>query len=154
MEIPEELRHPKKPTWLGKAASKKWDDLVPLLERMQILTIADADIIAAYCQSWQRWREADADLEKNGFTLPSASGSPKANPAISVRREMMIRIQALGDRLGLNPEARKSLNVAAIFKRTSAAARPTRKDPEPAAPTPAASPSSLGGEDFFKRKSS
>jgi len=153
--IAPELTAPPKPDWLDAEAGSKWDELIPILEAMRVLTCADGDTCARYCHAWASWRQADRLIRKQGITIKSGSGNIKTHPAVTVRAQMDKIIRECGDRLGLSPDARRLLNVAAIFVR-SQPIKPKQSDPEPAGQAEViknnkekAAP--IQGEDFFKQ---
>lgn len=144
---PYELRTPKKPSWLTGTAAKKWREVIPVLQSMQVLTDADVDTVARYCQTWQTWLEAEQTLRKDGLTMQGERGGLKRHPAIAIRREMGLVLQALSDRLGLNPSRRQLMKVAAIYNRPGT--KPTQAPTKPAEDGTPKAP--VGGEAFFRR---
>ena len=57
---------PRCPAWLGKEARAVWKRMVPELRRMGVLTVIDGEALAAFCQTYARWRR------------PSAASRPEA----------------------------------------------------------------------------
>ena len=52
-------------TWLPTAAKRKWAELVPLLERMGVLTEIDAGALARYCVIFARYQQTEVALAKD-----------------------------------------------------------------------------------------
>src|SRR5690606_24472827 len=61
---------PEKPTWLDAYASDAWDSLVPMLERMRVLTEADGKALTLLCITWSRWRHCEEFVAEHGEVYP------------------------------------------------------------------------------------
>ncbi len=61
---------PRCPNWLIPEAKRVWRDIVPKLKRLGVLTEVDGQALAAYCQTYARWREAEEFLAKHGNVYP------------------------------------------------------------------------------------
>ena len=53
---------PRCPVHLDAVARKEWRRLAAPLWKMGVLTVADRAALAAYCQAWSRWVEAEERL--------------------------------------------------------------------------------------------
>lgn len=60
---------PDPPTHLDQVALEEWHRLIPVLEGMQVLTVADGSALAIYCEAHSRARAAQADIEKRGLMI-------------------------------------------------------------------------------------
>ena len=47
------------PGWLVSTAKEEWKRVTPELGRLGLLSVVDVPAFAAYCQAYQRWREAE-----------------------------------------------------------------------------------------------
>ena len=78
---------------------------------MGVLTSVDRALLAAYCQSWALWREAEDEVRKSGQVVKSTNGSTYMNPwlqaAISARKDMT----KLAAELGMSPSNRSRMTV-------------------------------------------
>ena len=52
----------------GRESRHKWEELAPILLRNGLLSEADTDLLAVYCQTWARWLEAESMLETESTT--------------------------------------------------------------------------------------
>lgn len=52
---------PDKPPHLGEVASKLWDDVVPELERMRMLSKLDGVVLELFVTTYERWLAHDGD---------------------------------------------------------------------------------------------
>lgn len=102
---------PKCPKHLSDAARKQWRILVPVLAKMKVLTLADADALALYCTALARWIDAEKHLEEDGVVVKSPNGYPIQNPFLAVSNKAHEQIERLGARFGLNPSDRARLHV-------------------------------------------
>ena len=57
-----------RPIWLKGQAQKKWDELVPILKRMDVIGEIDAGSLARYCDAWAWWRKLKKFIDQNGET--------------------------------------------------------------------------------------
>ena len=76
---------------------------------MGILTMADGNLVARYCQTWARWRAADEFIAAKGKGYPVH----KNGKIISIHRyphtvaasQLLSELTRMEDRLGLSPPA-------------------------------------------------
>ncbi|MCC7387309.1 MAG: phage terminase small subunit P27 family [Phycisphaerales bacterium] len=107
---------PRCPVWLDPEAKKLWRSVVPMLDRAGVLTMVDGQTLARYCQTWARWRKADAFLQKNGetYTLRDEAGKVKMLlpfPQVSIAGGLAQQLTRLEQELGLTPSARTRIRV-------------------------------------------
>src|SRR6266487_2772941 len=56
---------PEMPEWLDGEAKACWERVVPELERLNLLTIADREILVGYCVTWAEivaWSQSGPEL--------------------------------------------------------------------------------------------
>jgi P27 family predicted phage terminase small subunit len=103
----------------NKLAHAEWKSVAPFLEAEGILKIPDVSSFASYCLLYARWREATADVEKNGQTITVTSTTrtgmtqkPVINP--SVRAEIIYQqaMMKAAVKFGLNPLDRPRVSSA------------------------------------------
>ena len=107
------------PAFLKAEALKEWRRVVPVLEGMGLLTLADRAVLTAYCQAWSRWVEAERTISKEGSTYCSGS-LIKRHPAVGMAFESAKALKGFMIELGLTPRIRQSLDI-----------EPPRTDEEP-----------------------
>lgn len=108
---------PVMPTFLCAEAVGFWNSLVPLLLDMKLLTIADGDSLALYCQSLARLAECERVINEEGLTYTqfAEDGSIRmirARPEQRMAKELYTIVSRLGKEFGLSPSSRAHLNVA------------------------------------------
>lgn len=104
---PEEL--PDCPSHLNAAAQEEWQRLAETLHCMGVLTMVDRAALAAYCQSWGRWVEAEEKLKTTPMLLKTATGYVQQSPWLSIANkqlELMARYMA---EFGLTPASRSRI---------------------------------------------
>ena len=114
------------PRWLHKEAKAEWKRVADQLVDLGVVTSIDTTVLAAYCQSYARWHEAELELSDNGATMELYDDDDivkyiQQSPWVSIaqkERQMMLRF---AQELGLTPSARTRLDTAA---------RPTLDDDE------------------------
>lgn len=106
-----------RPEFLSAEAAAKWDVLAPHMEAMGLLTGADVDLLAAYCECYARWRRLVQLAAKSppvfrGKT-DSGDGEPtfKRNPLWSQVRDAEGALRVLAREFGLSPSARAGLRT-------------------------------------------
>jgi P27 family predicted phage terminase small subunit len=106
---------PEPPEWFGPIAVAAWQQVAPWLIEAKILTGTDLHNLEAFCMAYQRWREAQDDITKNGIIVMGAKQEIK-NPACTVANETMRQMATFGSALGLDPAARARLKPGGAEK--------------------------------------
>jgi P27 family predicted phage terminase small subunit len=106
---------PEPPEWFGAIAVAAWQQVAPWLIEAKILTGTDLHNLEAFCMAYQRWREAQDDITKNGIIVMGAKQEIK-NPACTVANETLRQMATFGGALGLDPAARARLKPGGAEK--------------------------------------
>ena len=107
---------PRCPPHLTEVARREWRRLASPLYEAGVLTLADRAALAAYCQAYARWVEAEEKLQQTPPLLKTPSGYVQPSPWITIankQSELMGRYMA---ELGLTPASRT--RMAASHSRT------------------------------------
>ncbi len=102
----------KPPEHLSEPARKEWSRVIKELAEAGILAKLDRGTLAAYCQTYARWAEAEAKLAELGPVVKSPSGFPTANPYLTVCNTALRLMKTYAAELGLTPASRKRLGKA------------------------------------------
>ena len=108
------------PPHLGVEARAEWDRLAETLWRMGVVTTVDRAALAAYCQSWGRWVEAEEKLRATPMLLKTATGYVQQSPWLSIANKQLELMGRYMSELGITPAARS---------RVAALAMPVADDP-------------------------
>lgn len=103
---------PPRPAWLCPVGAAKWDQLVPELSRLGLLTLVDGDVLAAYCQTWADYLWAVEELKRTGRTYKAVSGYMGPHPAVAIQRDARASLIKLGASFGMDPASRARFSVA------------------------------------------
>jgi len=102
---------PRCPAHLSAAARKEWRRLATPLHEAGILTLADRAALAAYCQAYARWVEAENKLAETPTLLKTPNGHVQQSPWLSVANKQLELMGRYMSELGLSPAARSRLTL-------------------------------------------
>lgn len=78
---------------------------------MGVLSVTDRAALAAYCQAWARWVEAEEHLQKGPPLIKSPSGHVQQSPWMPIANKQLEIMGRYMAELGLTPSARARLQV-------------------------------------------
>lgn len=107
------------PEWLGTLAVDMWETVIPELLKNKVLTVADVHNVEVFCMSYQRWREAEEEVNRHGIVIETKQGDGKKNPAFTIINESKTQMMKYGALLGLDPSSRSRLRGEADNKQPS-----------------------------------
>ncbi len=104
------------PEWIRERAKEFWDNLIPILDFMGVVTCADADALALYCQSLAKLEEYELFIAENGSTYTTYNSMGEISairpyPQATMAKEMTAMVSRLGQQFGLTPSSRAHLEV-------------------------------------------
>ncbi len=103
------------PPYLSQEATRKWEELSPHLIAMGVVTAADVDLLAAYCECFARWRRVAAMAASSPPVFKrSAEGEELVfvkNPLWSQVRDAEAALRVMAREFGFTPSARSGLRV-------------------------------------------
>lgn len=102
---------PHAPGHLTKAARDEWRRVARRLHNAGVLTYVDRGILAAYCQAYGRWVEAEMEIEKRGAVMETPSGYMQQSPWVSMANKSMEQMIRAARELGLTPASRSAIKV-------------------------------------------
>ncbi|GHC66464.1 phage terminase small subunit P27 family [Neogemmobacter tilapiae] len=100
---------PECPAHLEGEAQAEWQRLASTLHQMGVLTTVDRAAMAAYCQCWGRWVEAEQKLKVTPIMLKSPSGHVQQSPWLSIVNRQLELMGRFMTELGLTPAARSRI---------------------------------------------
>jgi P27 family predicted phage terminase small subunit len=109
-----------KPSWLSPGAAMEWDHVVPHLVAMGTTLASDEAMVAAYCETYDRYQRV-AQLVDNlpaVFNRAAKGETPQfvKNPLYSQIRDLTTELRVLARELGLTPSARAGLRVTVAIQ--------------------------------------
>lgn len=113
-------KEPEKPAALTEEAAAYWDNLVPILLGMRVLTEADGIALGMICSDLAECDEIAAAIAKTGKLIKNdLSGAIKVNPLCGLEAELKRRISAGLSNFGMNPVARTKVQTTSASEPTS-----------------------------------
>jgi P27 family predicted phage terminase small subunit len=108
------------PDWLSPVAQEEWQRVAQLLADHDIVTIADQVALAAYCQAYARWRQAEEVLSASGLVMDierfDKQGNPlgtyqQQRPEVSIAQKYFTLMLSAAAKLGMDPTSRSRLHT-------------------------------------------
>lgn len=101
----------KPPDELGHTAREHWYSVLSVLSEANILGEMDRDGLVLYCETWARWKEANANLEKYGMIIrsPKDNKTPVISPYFNASLKTGDQLRRLLAEYGMTPASRVGL---------------------------------------------
>lgn len=102
------VKRPPCPRHIQGEARKEWNRITRQLLEINVLTPIDRAALAAYCQNWARWVEAEDAMRAADFRMVSltASGYPVASPWLAIANNAMKNMLRFLVEFGMTPSSR------------------------------------------------
>ena len=97
------------PSHLSPTAKAEWKRLAGELHRIGLLTQADRTALAAYCQAYGKWVEAEKKLAGTPTLLKMPSGYIQVSPWVTISNKQMELMAKYMVELGLTPSSRSRM---------------------------------------------
>ena len=99
------------PSYLTPTAKAEWKRIAGILHEIGLLTRIDRTVLAAYCQAYSRWVEAEKKLAETPPLLKTPAGYVQTSPWITIsNKQVELKVRLMAE-LGLSPSARSRLAV-------------------------------------------
>lgn len=110
---PRPLRsRPSAPAHMTDRGREAWGYVVGILDRMGILTEADALAVELLCEARADWLSARDEIDRSGGeTYVTDAGLIKAHPAVAMRNDAARRMQSLLAEFGMSPSSRSKVSA-------------------------------------------
>jgi P27 family predicted phage terminase small subunit len=100
------------PPHLSDVAAEEWDRLAGTLHEMGVLTIVDRAALAAYCQAYGRWVEAEQKLRETPTLFKTPSGYVQQSPWLGIANKQLELMSRYMTELGMTPASRSRVAAA------------------------------------------
>lgn len=100
------------PNHLSEEARAEWHRLVDTLVGMGVISIVDRAVLAAYCQAYGRWVEAEEKLKETPVLFKTPSGYVQQSPWLNIANRQMELMGRYMAEIGLTPASRSRIAVA------------------------------------------
>ena len=109
---------PDPPDHLNEDARIEWDRTAAQLFRMGILSQADRGTLAAYCQAYGRWVQAERalaemaqhDSRTHGLLIRTSKGTAVQNPLVGTANKAKADMMRYAAEFGMTPSSRSRLS--------------------------------------------
>ena len=99
------------PAHLSATAKAEWKRLAKSLHRIGLLTQVDRAVLAAYCQAYGRWVEAERKLAETPVLLKTPAGYVQQSPWLTVSNKQLELMAKFMAEIGLTPSSRSRLAI-------------------------------------------
>lgn len=108
-------KRPSCPRHLSGEARREWNRMAKQLFDLGLLTEVDRAALAAYCQAWARWIEAEDAMRAPDFRMITTtdSGYPVVSPWLNIATTAMKQMKSFMTEFGMTPSSRSRVTVAA-----------------------------------------
>jgi P27 family predicted phage terminase small subunit len=106
-------RIPPCPKFLSKEAKREWRRISRELLDLGLLTVVDRAALAAYCQCWARWAEAEEKMGEEDFVMLNTTdkGYKHVSPWFTVANAALKQMRGYLSEFGLSPASRSRVTV-------------------------------------------
>ena len=120
-EAKPELAQPSPPDFLNEHAKEEWDRVAGTLFRTGLMTELDRSVLAAYCQSYGRWVQAERALAQMAeaqadavpaLTIVTHNGTAMQNPLIGIANKAKADTVRYALQFGMTPSARSKVSAS------------------------------------------
>ena len=106
-----EARIPEPPEELSAEARQEWERITPLLLAAGMITVIDRAALAAYCQGFGRWRQAERLLAAGELMIKTPKGGFVMNPLVRIANKAMGDTARFAAEFGMTPSGRRRVKV-------------------------------------------
>jgi P27 family predicted phage terminase small subunit len=104
---------PSCPKHLTGEARKEWRRISRDLLAANLLQVVDRAALAAYCQAWARWVDAELKMQEAGFSMVATTdkGYEYVSPWLTVANQALKQMRSFLTEFGLTPASRTRIQV-------------------------------------------
>jgi len=104
------------PNWLDEKAQGEWRRITSSLKKVTgLLTSCDRAVLASYCQSWARWRDAEKMIAKEGTTITISGqhgySATIVSPYVGISKTYHDAMIRSAREMGFTPSARSGVRI-------------------------------------------
>jgi len=115
-----DLSRPAPPTFLSDDAKVEWGRVIDTLYQVGLMTELDRAVLAAYCQAYGRWAQAERALAKMAerdpvnyaLMIKTSNNNPIQNPLVGAANKAAADMVRYASEFGMSPAARARVNAA------------------------------------------
>lgn len=103
------------PAHLSPTAKAEWKRLVRHLHALGIMSDLDRAALAAYCQAYGRWVEAERRLKETPTLLRTPAGYVQPSPWLAIANKNVELMHKFMSELGLSPSSRSRVTTVSTL---------------------------------------
>ena len=112
LDEPQPERGAECPDWLCNRGQKEWQRLAPVLENCGILTAADQNTLAAYCEAFANYVQATQEVQRLDSLVEQGSHGTKVAAIVNAQRIYADQMLKWGSKLGLSATDRTDIKIS------------------------------------------
>ena len=117
-DYPTEL--PEMPDCLGETGKKEWKRMSEILLPQGLLSKIDMAALAAYCQSYGNWHDAEKQLNGENRIITTPNGRDVPNPLIGIINKYADHMRKFLIEFGMTPASRSKVSAKKTKKKKDA----------------------------------
>ena len=102
------------PKHLDAPAKTEWKRISAMLTTMGLLTKVDRTALAAYCQVYSRWVQAEDKVRKMGMVVVVGNKHLQKSPYLSIADKCLEQMLKYMTQFGLTPASRTRIEVQGV----------------------------------------
>lgn len=106
------LAIPRCPKHLNDEARAEWRRVVHEMAQIGMLTLVDRAALAAYCQTYARWVQAEEGIQRTGLIIKTTNGNLIQNPLVGIANTALTQMRVFLIEFGMTPSSRSRLHLA------------------------------------------
>lgn len=99
------------PDFLSREAKAEWKRIAPSLDEAGLLSEIDRGPLAAYCQMYARWLQAERALAKARLTTTTTNGNLIQHPMLGIANRAMELMTKAAAEFGMTPSSRSRIDI-------------------------------------------
>ena len=107
-----ELAQPMPPAFLIDDAKVEWGRVCGSLYKVGLMTELDRGALAACCQAYGRWAEAERELALMNLTVTTSNGNAIQNPLVGIANKAAADYVKYAVEFGMTPSARARVTAS------------------------------------------
>ena len=92
-------------------AGAEWRRVAPMLRVCGLVSESDRSALAALCQQWSRYLDAQRRVRELGMVVKKPNGMPITNPYLAIADRALAHCKGLWTMLGLTPSGRSRMTA-------------------------------------------
>lgn len=105
---------PRCPDHLTPPAAREWRRVASALHGMGVLTTIDRAALAAYCQAYGRWVEAEERMRETPLLVRTPAGYVQQSPLLGIINKQLELMGRYLLELGMTPASRSRVSVTPL----------------------------------------